>query len=763
MSKEDLTCKISSGCKHKERKPKKPHYIPRPWGKPYNYKCFQCPFTCMEKSHLYNHMKYSLCKNSLSLLIESDWPYKKGNMLHPDQLRSLQQGPRHRGAGREAPEVFSGAEDQSKAQQTEVTLVDKGLEEIEGHGDMETGQRKGTEVSVPTKEASDQTDSSTRAAAKRSRQSEADLLITDVFPLDDQLLKHRPAEVETQLKQYKLSKGCLSGPSLLSEQWRLLATSHRKAKSDSSPLSNGSLPCYPPPPAFADCPDPAGLNLSVLGVSYPLSPSLFSYVNPTVPGAASTHSQMGQLPFLASATQFMHPASSSLPHADRPLLSPRFYYPLLCEHAFGAARVDAVKGAKPGQSTPAALDSGSSPGFTPKINLWKVPALRPSPSVAPPASWTSHHHVPVSLEAGYRVTEEKVQPGCKDNKAWGFKSTLDMPLVREHGSKRTGAPMEVLEGPVEKKTTAGCALDLLKNIHITPTISIATDGILHPSSFRSAIHHSKSLEDWNTSFRKSASENLSSEMSPPLKPERVRCLDLAEDRQGGQISETAAALLADFSRALQEYQEAERKVSHLVREDHPSQRPLWEYLCKIRSELSHIHHALEKTTWQNEGPLDLSIKKNLGGTAGGENQCTGETMKGEVIGETEEEDEMEDEEEEGGEREGKAELLESQKQELGVLMKMNAASLAETSPRAMVKTEVLSPGALGLRAAPVEALWPSRTTKCEADSSVLLCPDGRPIVFTDFTAGAKSMKRPASREHLGETLCPPSPLTSNDL
>uniref|UniRef100_A0A3B3S3U5 Proline rich 35 n=1 Tax=Paramormyrops kingsleyae TaxID=1676925 RepID=A0A3B3S3U5_9TELE len=555
MSKEDLTCKISSGCKHKERKPKKPHYIPRPWGKPYNYKCFQCPFTCMEKSHLYNHMKYSLCKNSLSLLIESDWPYKKGNI--------------------EAPEVFSGAEDQSKAQQTEVTLVDKGLEEIEG-------------------------------------------------------------------------------PSLLSEQWRLLATSHRKAKSDSSPLSNGSLPCYPPPPAFADCPDPAGLNLSVLGVSYPLSPSLFSYVNPTVPGAASTHSQMGQLPFLASATQFMHPASSSLPHADRPLLSPRFYYPLLCEHAFGAARVDAVKGAKPGQSTPAALDSGSSPGFTPKINLWKVPALRPSPSDRSP-----------------------------------------------HGE--------------------------------------------HP-------HHPNDLY-----------KNLSSEMSPPLKPERVRCLDLAEDRQGGQISETAAALLADFSRALQEYQEAERKVSHLVREDHPSQRPLWEYLCKIRSELSHIHHALEKTTWQNEGPLDLSIKKNLGGTAGGENQCTGETMKGEVIGETEEEDEMEDEEEEGGEREGKAELLESQKQELGVLMKMNAASLAETSPRAMVKTEVLSPGALGLRAAPVEALWPSRTTKCEADSSVLLCPDGRPIVFTDFTAGAKSMKRPASREHLGETLCPPSPLTSNDL
>ncbi|KAB5523722.1 hypothetical protein PHYPO_G00155760 [Pangasianodon hypophthalmus] len=52
----------------KEWKPKKPHYIPRPPGKPFKYHCFQCPFTCNEKSHLFNHMKYDLCKNSLSLL-----------------------------------------------------------------------------------------------------------------------------------------------------------------------------------------------------------------------------------------------------------------------------------------------------------------------------------------------------------------------------------------------------------------------------------------------------------------------------------------------------------------------------------------------------------------------------------------------------------------------------------------------------------------------------------------------------------------------
>ena len=51
-----------------ERKPKKPHYIPRPPGKPFQYQCFQCPFTCNVKSHLFNHMKYNLCKNSMSLV-----------------------------------------------------------------------------------------------------------------------------------------------------------------------------------------------------------------------------------------------------------------------------------------------------------------------------------------------------------------------------------------------------------------------------------------------------------------------------------------------------------------------------------------------------------------------------------------------------------------------------------------------------------------------------------------------------------------------
>lgn len=71
MSREAGSCRPGPGARARARKPKKPHYIPRPWGKPYNYKCFQCPFTCLEKSHLYNHMKYSLCKDSLSLLLDS--------------------------------------------------------------------------------------------------------------------------------------------------------------------------------------------------------------------------------------------------------------------------------------------------------------------------------------------------------------------------------------------------------------------------------------------------------------------------------------------------------------------------------------------------------------------------------------------------------------------------------------------------------------------------------------------------------------------
>lgn len=74
----------------KERKPKKPHYIPRPPGKPFKYKCFQCPFTCNEKSHLFNHMKYGLCKNSITLVSEQD-RVPKCSKSHPLDLKQTSQ------------------------------------------------------------------------------------------------------------------------------------------------------------------------------------------------------------------------------------------------------------------------------------------------------------------------------------------------------------------------------------------------------------------------------------------------------------------------------------------------------------------------------------------------------------------------------------------------------------------------------------------------------------------------------------------------
>lgn len=124
--------------------------------------------------------------------------------------------------------------------------------------------------------------------------------------------------------------------------------------------------------------------------------------------------------------------------------------------------------------------------------------------------------------------------------------------------------------------------------------------------------------------------------------------------------------------------------------------------------------------------------------------------------ETDEEDEEleernDKEEEEERERKMMRASLESRKQSLDMLIKISQA--------AVVNTEDLPPAALSLRSA--EALWPSRTTKCEADSSVLLCPDGRSVVFADLPSSVKPPKRPPSIQRL-DGPCPPSPLTSPD-
>ncbi|KAJ7984514.1 hypothetical protein DPEC_G00355600 [Dallia pectoralis] len=746
MSKEDHPCKVTSVCKHKERKPKKPHYIPRPWGKPYNYKCFQCPFTCMEKSHLYNHMKYSLCKNSLSLLIESDWPYKKGNLLHPDQLRPLQQGHCLRtAAGKEEPGPASGTAERP-LQRCAVEEDGDERQSLGGEEDEEeeSGQEEGA------KESSKNRESAERATKRTSKRPETDLLMADMFSLEDQLLRARSVEVEAQLKHYKLPKTCLTASGLLSEQWRILANHHKEAKSEGAqPRVGGSIPCYPPPSGLVDYQDPTALNLSVLGVGYPLSPSLFSYMNTMnpIPTAGTnvtgpTHAQLAHLPFLASAAQLMHPMSGAHHPANRNLLSPHFYYPLLCEHAFGAssAQSDFNKGMKTSEN---GLEPN--PSYQPKVNLWKVPALRPGGNVTSPATWVCQ---PKESPDPSNSSGEKLQQAAKDGKpSWGL--------------KRTGAPLATQKSPPEKKPALGFTLDLLKNIQNTP-ISMVTEKLLLHSSFTNAQSQSRLAEQWYTDSPASPG----SQSPSPTRCRRPSSRHSSTDRGKGGASpepETATALLSDLSKALQEYQEAERKISHLENEDLPAQGHLWEHLNKIRSELSHIHNALERTARQSEGPLDLSVKKEQTGVietiAPGDQGLAGDALKDDLTTETEEDEEERDEEEENERRKEEMKAsLESRKQSLDVLIKMSQVGAQ------MVKSEVLSPGGLGFRSSQTEGLWPGRTTKCEADSSVLLSPDGRPItVFNDFhLSSSKNSKRPPPIQRRGEPQCPSSPLTAAD-
>ncbi|CAG04344.1 unnamed protein product, partial [Tetraodon nigroviridis] len=606
------TCKVTSVSKHKERKPKKPHYIPRPWGKPYNYKCFQCPFTCMEKSHLYNHMKYSLCKNSLSLLIESDWPYKKGNLVHPEQLRPFQQA--HVG-----PEQLTGSEERPRLQRAseEEEREEKGQQGVEDED--EAGRGEGAEVAGLTKESSGV---AAGGGGKKSKAAESELLVADVLSLEEQLLQARSADVEAQLKHYKT---CLTAPSTLTEQWRLLTSSHRKVKNESAqPRVGGSIPCYPPPQTLMDYQDQTGLNLSMLGVGYPLSPGLFSYMSSSIPAAATgvaAQTPMGQFPFLASAAQLLHPASG-------PTLT----------------------------------------GLCRRCNLWKVPALRPGAAAGSPGGWASPHRD--SPDQGCRL-ETTVPAGAKEGKGgWSL--------------KRTGAPLGVHEAPVEKKQAVSLTLNLLKNIQNVSTFNTAADKLLKHDSEASSL---------------SACGGPAGQESAP-------------EAVGEGPSESVAALLTDLSKALQEYQDGERKISHLEKEDLPAQRHLWEHLSKIRSELSHIHQALERTGRNSDSPLDLSVKR-----------------------------------EEEKQRKAMRTSLESRKQSLDMLIKMSQVGHAE----------LLSPGGLSVRSS--SALWPNRTTKCEADSSVLLCPDGRSVVFTDLPPSAKSTKRPPSVQRL-EAQGPPSPLTA---
>ncbi|NXS44010.1 PRR35 protein, partial [Balaeniceps rex] len=502
MSKDDVGCKLTSVYKHKERKPKKPHYIPRPWGKPYNYKCFQCPFTCMEKSHLYNHMKYSLCKNSLSLLIESDWPYKKGNLLHPE-LRLL-------------------------------------------HA-TETSRLRGRRDELETCDSS----------ATSGGSVEPDFIITDVFSLKNHVTKSREMaspDLDAKAKHCKVPKKCLASSGILMEQWKLVANGQRRNTPEVSPPCTDSniIPCYPPP-AYSDYHEPQGLNLSLLGINYPLNPSLFSYLSPTMANSATTHPHLAQLPFLASTAQLMHPHASHfqpLQSPERSAFLPRFYYPLLFEHTFSSTE------SKMSSSKPEAQQLVSSVMPTP-------------PQAKPPSEPTKPGllKVPV-LKTGF--------PWSKG--------------VREQPASELSHP--AMLGQEEEEKWLG---------------SRANPG-----------HITKALDHWHTEVPAGQPEEPERGNDTEVLPSVQDGLDHSLCKQGRPQetsatmtdSEATTMLIGDLSKTLEEYQEVEKKLSDLAKEDTPGQKELRDQLVKIRRELYHIHQALEKATKPHEGPLDLSVKRS---------------------------------------------------------------------------------------------------------------------------------------------------------
>ncbi|NXA54471.1 PRR35 protein, partial [Nothocercus julius] len=516
MSKDNMGCKLTSAYKHKERKPKKPHYIPRPWGKPYNYKCFQCPFTCMEKSHLYNHMKYSLCKNSLSLLIESDWPYKKGNLLHPE-LRLLHT--------------------------TEASCL---------HGRRDE------------QEACD-------SSAVSGASVEPDFIITDVFSLKNHVMKSREMtspDLEAKTKHCKMPKKCLASSGILMEQWKLVANGQRRNTPEvSPPCTEGNIiPCYPPP-AYSDYHEPQGLNLSLLGINYPLNPSLFSYLSPTMANSATTHPHLAQLPFLASTAQLMHPHASHfqpLQTPERSAFLPRFYYPLLFEHTFGSSenkmsttKPEVQQPAGSVMSTPTQVKASSEPT---KPGLLNIPVLKTSfpwsKGVREEPSSELSHNAMLGQEGEEKWLHKTAYTG-------GFSLCIHLPPGRIKpgaGPALDHWHMDVLAGqPEEAEKTSGS--------EVLPTAGTASD--------HGPCKNSREQETSATT----------------VEPEPTNMLT------------------GDLSKTLEEYQEVEKKLSDLAKDDTPGQKELREQLVKIRRELYHIHQALEKSTKPHEGPLDLSVKR----------------------------------------------------------------------------------------------------------------------------------------------------------
>ncbi|XP_021076544.1 proline-rich protein 35 [Mus pahari] len=252
MSREAGSCRVGTGTRARSRKPKKPHYIPRPWGKPYNYKCFQCPFTCLEKSHLYNHMKYSLCKDSLSLLLDSpDWA-----------CRRAAPSPRPRVPTPNCSTDFS--DPSSKPTEPDINITDSFSQRRCGRG-----PKPGPEES------------------------------TGPLPPLARPIRKGPGTSGLLAESWKpgLSGGMLSGA---------LGTIASTTGSESS------VPCYPPP-AQGEFPEAQSLHLSLLGVNYPLGPGLFSYLGPSLAAAAAHMPFLASASPLLPPTAFPAPQTPERP------------------------------------------------------------------------------------------------------------------------------------------------------------------------------------------------------------------------------------------------------------------------------------------------------------------------------------------------------------------------------------------------------------------------------------------------------------------
>lgn len=300
-----------------------------------------------------------------------------------------------------------------------------------------------------------------------------------------------------------------------------------------------------------------------------------------------------------------------------------------------------------------------------------------------------------------------------------------------------------------------------------------------------STHLTKSLDHWHVELHACPPEDQEKTRSSGLLSPRVTDSDhpflKSYTEQTVTIDtrdpETTTMLIGDLSKTLEEYQEVEKKLSDLAKEDTPGQKQLREQLVKIRQELFHIHQALEKATKTTEGPLDLSVKRSPRGLDAGrldkkepKLDLSSGKLQGKDLGsihrcssEAGEEDEISNC------------LLETDNKTIDLLIKMSRSenlrnSSSEAHLGAVIKAEVL-PLNVPLELRHVMEPYYSRTTKCEADSSVLLCTDGRAntnqgpalSMSDDLPLGCRALPRSLSCSLPNETdsVCIHSPLNTD--